>query len=146
MTQHFGYAVDRRYLPLLLPFRFKRNVDGVTLGDDTFEATLGFFTVTTTRDNVTGAHHPRLPLVDGVRCPGLDGRPRAQLRDQLQRGRLHPLRREGPVAAEQERSFSAHRDRRRPRGTYPCPWRGPERSRLTGGPPALARRPASQKS
>jgi hypothetical protein len=23
MTQHFGYAVDRRYLPLLLPFGFK---------------------------------------------------------------------------------------------------------------------------
>jgi hypothetical protein len=34
MTQHFGYAVDRRYLPLLLPFRFKRDLDGVTMGDD----------------------------------------------------------------------------------------------------------------
>jgi hypothetical protein len=41
MTQHFGYAVDRRYLPLLLPFRFKRDRDGVTLSDDTFEATFG---------------------------------------------------------------------------------------------------------
>jgi hypothetical protein len=30
MTQQFGYAVDRRYLPLLLPFRFKRDGDGVT--------------------------------------------------------------------------------------------------------------------
>jgi hypothetical protein len=38
-TQHFGYAVDRRYLPLLLPFLFKRDRDGVTLGDDMFEAT-----------------------------------------------------------------------------------------------------------
>jgi hypothetical protein len=45
MTQHFGYVVDRRYLPLLLPFRFRRDQDGVTLGDDTFEATFGFFRV-----------------------------------------------------------------------------------------------------
>jgi len=59
MTQHFGYAVDRRYLPLLLPFRFKRDLDGVTMGDDTFEATSGFFKVTTTWDNITGAHVTR---------------------------------------------------------------------------------------
>ena len=74
MTQHFGYAVDRRYLPLLLPFRFKRDRDGVTLTDDALEATFGFFSVTTTRDNIHGGpHHPQLPLVDGVRRPGLDG-------------------------------------------------------------------------
>jgi hypothetical protein len=42
MTQQFGYAVDRRYLPLLLPFGFKRDRDGVTLTDDSLEATLGF--------------------------------------------------------------------------------------------------------
>ena len=59
MTQHFGYAVDPRYRPLLLPFGFKRDRDGVTLSDDTFEATLGFFGVTTARDNITGAHITR---------------------------------------------------------------------------------------
>jgi hypothetical protein len=59
MTQQFGYAVDRRYLPLLLPFRFRRDRDGVTLSDDSFEATFGFFRVTTARDNVTGAHITR---------------------------------------------------------------------------------------
>src|ERR1700733_233476 len=59
MTQHFGYAVDRRYLPVLLPFGFKRNRDGVTLTDDALEATFGFFRVTTTRDNITGAHITR---------------------------------------------------------------------------------------
>jgi hypothetical protein len=58
-TQHFGYAVERRYLPLLLPFRFKRDLDGVTMGDDTFEATFGFFKVATTWDNITGAHVTR---------------------------------------------------------------------------------------
>ena len=39
MTQHFGYAIDRRYLPLLLPFRFKLDRDGVTLTDDALEVT-----------------------------------------------------------------------------------------------------------
>ena len=31
MNQHFGYAIDRRYLPVLLAFGFKRGRDGVTL-------------------------------------------------------------------------------------------------------------------
>ena len=60
MTQHFGYAIDRRYLPFLLPFGLKRDRDGVTLADDgSFVATFGFFTLTTTTDNVTGAHITR---------------------------------------------------------------------------------------
>ena len=59
MTQHFGYAVDRRYLPVLLLFGFKRDRDGVTLTDDALKATFGFFRVNTTRDNVTGAHITR---------------------------------------------------------------------------------------
>jgi hypothetical protein len=42
MTQHFGYAVDRRYLPVLLLFGFKRDRDGVTLTDDALEATFAF--------------------------------------------------------------------------------------------------------
>jgi len=59
MTQHFGYAVDRRYLPVLLPFGFKRDRDGVTLADGAFKATFGFFTVSTARVNITGAHITR---------------------------------------------------------------------------------------
>ncbi len=59
MTQHFGYAVDRRYLPVLLPFGFKPDRDGVTLAGDGFEATFGFFRVTTALDNITGAHVTR---------------------------------------------------------------------------------------
>jgi hypothetical protein len=59
MAQHFGYAIDRWYLPVLLPFGFKRDRDGVTLTDDAFEATFGFFQVTSARDNVTGAHITR---------------------------------------------------------------------------------------
>jgi len=59
MTQHFGYAVDRWYLPVLLPFGFKRDRDGVTLADGAFKATFGFFTVSTARVNITGAHITR---------------------------------------------------------------------------------------
>jgi len=60
MTQHFGYAVDRWYLPLLLPFGLRRDRDGVTLADDgSFVASFGFFTLTTTVENVTGAHITR---------------------------------------------------------------------------------------
>jgi hypothetical protein len=59
MTQHFGYAVDRWYLPVLLAFGFRRDRDGVTLSGEAFEASLGFFRVSTARDNVTGAHITR---------------------------------------------------------------------------------------
>ncbi len=59
MTEHYAYAIDRRYLPLLLPFGLRRDRDGVTLADDSFEATFGFFSVTTPRENITGAHITR---------------------------------------------------------------------------------------
>jgi hypothetical protein len=59
MTEHYAYAIDRLYLPLLLPFGLKRDRDGVTLADDSFEATFGFFSLTTTRENITGAHITR---------------------------------------------------------------------------------------
>ncbi len=59
MSHHFGYAIDRLYLPVLLPFGFKGDRDGVTLTDDALEATLGFFRVTTPRANITEAHITR---------------------------------------------------------------------------------------
>ncbi len=60
MTRQFRYAVDKRYLPLLLPFGLRRNRDGVTLGDDgSFVASFGFFSVATPLDNITGAHVTR---------------------------------------------------------------------------------------
>jgi hypothetical protein len=59
MTEHYPYAIDRLYVPLLLPFGLKRDRDGVTLADDSLEATFGFFSVTTTRENITGAHITR---------------------------------------------------------------------------------------
>ena len=44
MPQHFGYAIDKRYLAVLLPFGLRRAKDGVTLTDDgSFVATFGFF-------------------------------------------------------------------------------------------------------
>jgi hypothetical protein len=59
VTQHFGYAIDRRYLPLLLPFLLRPSRDGVTLTAESFEATFGLFKITTPRSNVTDAHITR---------------------------------------------------------------------------------------
>src|SRR5580704_10167851 len=60
VTEHFGYAVDKRYLPVLLPFLLRPSRDGVTLTDDgALVATFGPFKVTTPVSNVTGAHITR---------------------------------------------------------------------------------------
>jgi hypothetical protein len=56
-SQFFRYAVDRRYLPVLLPFLLRPSRDGVTLtADGLFVATFGVVKITTPRVNVTGAH------------------------------------------------------------------------------------------
>jgi hypothetical protein len=59
MNQHFAYAIDNRYLPVLVPFGLKRTKDGVTLTDDSFLATFGFFKLATQLTNITGAHITR---------------------------------------------------------------------------------------
>jgi hypothetical protein len=60
MPKHFGYAIDKRYLPLLLPFGLRPARDGVTLTDDgSFMATFGFFKLATPVANITGAHITR---------------------------------------------------------------------------------------
>ncbi|HVA08148.1 MAG TPA: hypothetical protein VNG12_15530, partial [Acidimicrobiales bacterium] len=41
---HFGYAIDKRYLPLLLPFLLRPARDGVTLTNEgVLVATFGLF-------------------------------------------------------------------------------------------------------
>jgi hypothetical protein len=56
-SEFFRYAIDRRYLPVLLPFLLRPSRDGVTLTDDGFfVATLGVVKIKTPRANVTGAH------------------------------------------------------------------------------------------
>ena len=60
MTEHFGYAIDKRYLPLLLPLLLRPSKDGVTLADeDALVATFGIFKVATPLSNITGAHITR---------------------------------------------------------------------------------------
>jgi hypothetical protein len=60
VTQHFEYAIDNRYLPLLLAFGLRRATDGVTITDDSsFLATFGFFKFATPLSNITGAHVTR---------------------------------------------------------------------------------------
>lgn len=59
-TRIFPYAIEKWYLPLILPFGFKPKRDGVTLTDGGgFVATFGFFTIATPLTNVTGAHITR---------------------------------------------------------------------------------------
>src|SRR5580658_8359737 len=56
----FGYAIDKRYLPVLLPFLLRPHSDGVTITDaGDMVATFGLFKVTTPLANVTGAHITR---------------------------------------------------------------------------------------
>jgi hypothetical protein len=60
VSEHFGYAIDKRYLPVLLPFLLRPRKDGVTLTDDgALLATFGPFRITTSVSNVTGAHITR---------------------------------------------------------------------------------------
>ena len=114
VTQHFGYAIDRRYLPVLLPFLLRPSRDGVTLTDGLLVATFGFVKLATARSNIAGsAHHQGLPLVDGLRGPHVLRRRRLDLRDEQQERRLHPLLRESAIDAAWKRPFGAHRDRRR---------------------------------
>ena len=57
MAEHFGYDIDRRYLPVLLPFLVRPSNDGVTLTDEgTFIATFGLLKIVTPLSNVLGAH------------------------------------------------------------------------------------------
>jgi hypothetical protein len=75
VTRHFKYAIDRRYLPVLLPFLLRPSRDGVTLTDDGFTATFGIVKVTTPRANITGAHitrHYRWWTAFGVRMSNAD--------------------------------------------------------------------------
>jgi hypothetical protein len=59
VDRHFTYAIDRRYLPVLLPFLLRPSRDGVTLTDEHFVATFGLMSITTPRANITGAHITR---------------------------------------------------------------------------------------
>jgi hypothetical protein len=60
VTKHFGYAIDKRYLPVLLPFLLRPATDGVTLTEQgALVATFGLFKISTPLSNVTDAHITR---------------------------------------------------------------------------------------
>jgi hypothetical protein len=60
MSRRFAYAIDKRYLPLLVPFGLRSSQDGVTLTEDgSLLATFGFFKIKTPLANVTEAHITR---------------------------------------------------------------------------------------
>jgi hypothetical protein len=60
VSEHFGYAIDRRYLPVLVPFLLRPARDGVEITDErSFVATFCFFKISTPLANITGAHITR---------------------------------------------------------------------------------------
>jgi hypothetical protein len=60
VTEHFGYAIDKRYLPVLLPLLLRPARDGVTLTDEgSLVATFGLFRIATQLSNINGAHVTR---------------------------------------------------------------------------------------
>jgi hypothetical protein len=60
MNRHFEYAVDKRFLAVLVPFGFRSSKDGVNVGDTgDFSATFGVFSLRTKIDNIDGAHITR---------------------------------------------------------------------------------------
>jgi hypothetical protein len=71
VTHYFGYAIDRRYLPVLVPFGLRPKADGVTLtSEGAFLATFGFFKIATPLANIKDAHitrHYRWWTAFGVR-------------------------------------------------------------------------------
>jgi hypothetical protein len=57
VRDRFGYAMDKRYLPVLLPFLWRPARGGVTLADEgSMVATFGLFKIVTQLSNITGAH------------------------------------------------------------------------------------------
>jgi hypothetical protein len=76
VSDHFGYAIDKRYLPVLVPFLLRPAKDGVTLTDEgALVATFGFFKIKTPLSNITGAHitrNYRWWTAVGVRMSGAD--------------------------------------------------------------------------
>jgi hypothetical protein len=60
MDLRFKYAVDRRFLPVLVPFGFRSSKDGVTItGEGDFKATFGVLALRTRIDNINGSHITR---------------------------------------------------------------------------------------
>jgi hypothetical protein len=56
----FAYAIDKLYLPVLLPFLLRPATDGVTVSEeDSLLATFGLIKLATPLANVTGAHITR---------------------------------------------------------------------------------------
>jgi len=76
MSEHFGYAIDKRYLPVLVPFLLRPTRDGVTLTDEgDLVASFGLVKIATPLSNVHGAHitrHYRWWTAVGIRMSRVD--------------------------------------------------------------------------
>ena len=60
VTERYGYAIDKRYLPVLVPLLLRPARDGVTLSDQgALVVSFGLLKIETPLSNVTGAHITR---------------------------------------------------------------------------------------
>src|ERR1700722_13109501 len=135
MSRRFAYAIDKRYLPLLVPFGLRASKDGVTLTDEgSLLATFGFFKIETPLANVTEAHNTR-----NYRwwTAWIHGRRRLELWNEPQRGGVHPFHGEGAITASPKWPLGAHRDRGGPRRAAQRP--GGQARRSIQCLPALSR-------
>ena len=96
VCQHFGYAIDKRYLPVLLPFLCARKGRR-----DTHKKAPSPRPSASSRSYAAFkhhwcAHHPELPLVDGVWSSHVTGGRRLDLWNEPRRRCMHSLRKRVP--------------------------------------------------
>ena len=67
VTNHFGYAIDKRYLPVLLPFWLgPQGTVSHSKDEGSQVATFGLFKIATPLSNITGDTSLAIVAVDGV--------------------------------------------------------------------------------
>lgn len=60
MDRRFAFAIDKRFLPVLLPFGLRSSKDGVTVtGTGDVVVTFGLLSLRTRLDNIEGSHITR---------------------------------------------------------------------------------------
>ena len=114
MATFYRYSFDRRLVAFWGVFGVRPAKDGVTITDDgLLRATFGLLKLETTLENVDGAHITRnYRWWTAAGGAGLDEGRWAHLRHERERGRVHPLPREGDVAAQAQGPLRADGNRR----------------------------------
>ena len=117
MTTVYRYSFDKRLVVFWGVFGVRPAKDGVTLtDDDRLRATFGLFKLETPLRTSTAPTSPGTTAGGRRPAPGLDEGRRAHVRNERERRRVHPLPREGAVAAQALWPLRADGHRRGSRG------------------------------